>query len=151
LDDAIAVAFVNTARNALAHAETADEADIWRDTVSEIETKVDARAETEWATPEMVTVDPLQYTPPSPVSRNYGAPTVDRSVLQAKIHSAASPNGPTEPKNRYYPHNNPAEWAKDFGEKMSVTIAEVLDGMAEELAPAPVDLSPGNDPRNVKG
>lgn len=140
-DDAIAVAFVNTARNALTHAETADEADIWREAVSEIETKVDARAETEWATPEMVTVDPLQYTPPPPMSQDYEAPTVDRSVLQAKLHSAASPNGPTEPKNRYHPHSNPVEWAKDFGEKMSVAIADTLDGMAEELAPTPYDLS----------
>ena len=140
LDDAIAVAFVNTARNALAYAETADETEIWREAVSEIETKVDARAEAEWATPEMITVDPLQYTPP-PISQDYEAPTVDRSVLQAKFFSAASPNGATEPKNRYYPNQNPVEWAKDFGEKMSVAIAETLDGMAEELAPPPVDLS----------
>ncbi len=141
LDDAIAVAFVNTARNALAHAETSDEAEIWREAVSEIETKVDARAEAEWATPEMITVDPLQYTPPAPVATDFEAPTVDRSKLKAKIHSAASPNGPTEPKNRYHPHHNPVEWAQDFGEKMSVAIAETLDGMAEDLAPAPVDLS----------
>jgi len=47
-DDAIAVAFVNTTRNVLAHSETSDEAEIWREAVSEIETKVDARAESEW-------------------------------------------------------------------------------------------------------
>lgn len=140
-DDAIAVAFVNTARNALAHSETSNEAEIWREAVSEIETKVDARAEVEWATPEMITVDPLQYTPPPPMSQDYEAPTVDRSVLQAKLHSAASPNGPTDPKNRYHPHSNPVEWGKDFGERMSIAIADVLDGMAENLAPAPVDLS----------
>jgi len=92
-DDAIAVAFVNTARNALAHAESSDEAEIWREAVSEIETKVDARAETEWATPEMITVDQLQYTPPPAVPQDYEAFTVDRSVLQAKIYSAAGPWG----------------------------------------------------------
>lgn len=139
-DDAIAVAFVNTARNALAHAETSDEAEIWREAVSEIETKVDARAEAEWATPEMVTVDPLQYTPPAPVSTDYEAPTVDRSDLQEKIHSAAGPWG-SGPKNPHSPHNQPQPWAQDFAKKMSVAIAEALDGMAEELAPAPVDLS----------
>jgi len=107
-DDAIAVAFVNTSRNALAHAETSDEAEIWRQAVSEIESKVDARAEAEWATPEMITVDPLQYTPPAPVSTDYEAPTVDQSELKAKIHSAAGPWAPTSP-NQYSPAQNPQQ------------------------------------------
>jgi hypothetical protein len=139
-DDAIAVAFVNTARNALVHAETSDEAEIWREAVSEIETKVDARAEVEWATPEMITVDPLQYTPPAPVPTDYEAPTVDRSGLQAKIYSAAGPWGPTTP-NQHSPANNPQAWSQEFANKMSVAVAETLDGMAEVLAPAPIDLS----------
>lgn len=138
-DDAIAVAFVNSARNALAHSETADEADIWRQAVSEIETKVDARAEAEWATPETITVDPVQYTPPTPVATRYEAPTVDRSSLQANIHSAAGPWGPNKPNQ--YQSNQPQHWAKEFADKMSATIADALDELAEELAPAPVDLS----------
>lgn len=141
LDDAIAVAFVNTARNALAHAETSDEAEIWREAVSEIETKVDGRAEAEWATPEMITVDPLRYTPPAPVATDYEAPTVDRNAFHAKIDSATGPWSATEPKNKYYPHNQPQEWGQDFARKMSVAIAEALDGIAEKLAPAPVDFS----------
>ncbi|GAB7543761.1 GTPase-associated system all-helical protein GASH [Cupriavidus sp. 8B] len=139
-DDAIAVAFVNTARNALAHAETSDEAEIWREAVREIETKVDARAEAEWATPEMISVDPLQYTPPAPVSTEYEVPTVNQSELKAKIHSAAGPWGPTNP-NQHNTANNPQAWSQDFANKMSVAIGEALDGMAEKLAPAPVDLS----------
>lgn len=140
-DDAIAVAFVNTARNALAYSETADEAEIWREAVSEIETKVDARAEAEWATPEMITVEPLQYKPPAPVSTDHETPTVDREELQAKINSATGPWSSNEPKNSYYPHNQPQEWGQDFAKKMGVTIAEALDGMAEELVPTPIDLS----------
>ncbi len=139
-DDAIAVAFVNTARNALAYAETSDEAEVWREAVSEVETKVDVRAEAEWATPEMVTVDPLRYTPPSPVSAHYDAPTVDRKELQAKIYSAAGPWGPNNP-NQHQPQSNPQQWSNVFADKMSVIIAEALDGMAEEIAPVPVDLS----------
>lgn len=138
-DDAIAVAFVNTARNALAHSETSDEAEIWREAVCEIETKVDARAEAEWATPEMITVDPLQYTPPAPVSTDHEAPTVDQSALRANIFSAAGPWGPNNPNQ--FPSNQPQQWAPQFADKMSVAIAEALDGMAEELAPAPIDLS----------
>lgn len=139
-EDAIAVVFVNTARNALAHTETSDEAEIWREAVSEIETKVDARAEVEWATPETITVDPLQYTPPAPVSTDHEAPTANRAELQAKIHSAAGPWG-SDPKNPHSPHSHPQQWSLEFSNKMSVVIAEALDGMAEELAPASVDLS----------
>ncbi len=139
-DDAIAVAFVNTARNALAHAETSDEAQIWREAVNEIETKVDARAVAEWATPEMITVEPLHYTPPVPASKDYEAPTVDRSALKAKIHSAAGPWGPNSP-NQHAPSNSPQAWSQEFANRMSVTIAEELDRMASKLAPAPVDLS----------
>lgn len=131
-DDAIAVAFVNTARNALSHTETAGEAEIWREAVSEIETKVDARAEAEWATPEMVTVDPLQYTPPVPVANGHEVPTVDQTVLNARITSAASNINVNQ--TAHY-------WASSFATAMSSAIAEALDRMAEKLVPAPVDLS----------
>ncbi len=139
-DDAIAVAFVNSARNALAHAETADEAPIWREAVSEIETKVDARAETEWATPEMISVEPLKYTPPAPGKVEFEPPVVDRPTLTVKVHSAAGPWGANNP-NQHQPQHNPQAWSQEFATKMSVAIAETLDAMAEELAPAPADLS----------
>ncbi len=139
LDDAIAVAFVNTARNALAHTETSDEAEIWREAVSEIEMKVDARAEAEWATPETITVEPLQYTQPAPVSTNHEAPTVDQSMLRENIFSAAGPWGPNNPNQ--YQSSQPQQWAPQFADKMSVAIAEALDGIAGELIPAPIDLS----------
>ncbi|MGO4519011.1 GTPase-associated system all-helical protein GASH [Dyella sp. 2RAF44] len=140
LDDAIAVAFVNTARNALAYAETSDEAEIWREAVGEIETNVDARAEAEWATPEMITIDPLQYAPPARMSKDFVVPTVNQSDLKSKIYSAAGPWGPTNP-NPHQPGNNPQQWSQEFASRMSVAIAEALDGIAEELTPAPVDLS----------
>ena len=102
-DDAIAVAFVNTARNALAHAETADEAPIWSDAVCEIETIVDARAEAEWATPEMISVEPLKYTAPKASVAEFEAPKVDRSDLKGKILSAAGPWGTVTPNNQHSP------------------------------------------------
>jgi len=139
-DDAIAVAFVNAARNALAHAETADEAPIWREAISEIETKVDARAEVEWATPEMISVEPLKYTPPAPSEVEFEAPVVDQPALQEKIHSASGPWGANSP-NQYSPHNNPSAWSQEFANQMSVAIGQTIDAMAEELAPAPLDLS----------
>lgn len=139
-DDAIAVAFVNTARNALAHAETAHEAEIWRDAVAELENKVDARAEVEWATPEMIAVDPLQYTAPAAVPTQYKSHTVDRDALKAKIHSAVGPWGPSNP-NPHQPHNNPQPWTQELAVRLSAAIADEVDSMAEALEPAPMDLS----------
>lgn len=139
-DESISVAFVNTARNALAHAETADEAVVWREAVGEIEAKVDAHAEQEWATPEMITVDPLQYTPPAAVKLQYKVSTVDRATLQTSIHRSAGPwNG--NPSNQYSPSNQPQQWAASFAEHMTEVIGVQLDTLAKGLAPAPVDLS----------
>ena len=132
-DDAIAVAFVNTARNALAHAETADEAPIWREAVSEIETKVDARAEAEWATPDMISVEPLKYTAPKASAAEFGAPTIERSNLQAKILSAAGPGGAVAPTNRFWPHNDPQSWTQEFAKLMTSAIADAVDAVTEEL------------------
>lgn len=139
-DDAISVAFVNTARNALAHAETANEAVVWREAVGEIEGKVDARAEQEWATPEMITVEALEYTPPAAVALKYKVPTVDRDALQTSIHRSAGPwNG--DPSNQYSPNSSPQQWAASFAEHMTGVIGGQLDTLAKGLAPAPVDLS----------
>ncbi|KKA06768.1 hypothetical protein VP02_16335 [Pseudomonas ogarae] len=139
LDDAIAVAFINTARNVLPHTETSDEAEIWREAVSEIETKVDARAEAEWATPEMITVEPLQYAAPAPVAVDYEAPSVDRSTLRESVYSAAGPWGGNNPNPHQPSQNN--HWAPGFADRMTAAIADALNKMAEELAPVPVDLS----------
>lgn len=90
-DDAVAVAFVSTARNALSYSESSDEAPIWRAALAAIETKVDARAVAEWSTPEMITVGELQYTPPDAVAAKPKASTVDQAQLSAKIMNAAGP------------------------------------------------------------
>lgn len=139
-DDAIAVGFVNTARNALAHAETSDEADIWREAVGEIENKVDARAEAEWATPETITIDALNYSPPAVKSVEHETTKVDRAALKTNIHSAAGPWGSTNP-NPHQPGQNPQAWSQEFANKMSIAIAEVVDSAVEDIAPTPVDLS----------
>lgn len=131
-DDAIAVAFVNTARNAIAHAEISNEADIWREAVSEIETKVDARAEAEWATPEMIVVDPLQYTPPPPLGKEFEAPSIDPASFKPDTTSATQAIGHFQ---------QPQNWMPNVLNAYSDAVAEAINGMAEELAPAPVDLS----------
>ncbi len=140
-DDSIAVAFVNTARNALTYSESSSERPVWKAAVSEIETKVDARAESEWATPEMITVAPLSYTAPDSKELEQAAPVVDRESLIDKIHSASGPWGPLEANNTYQVHSQPQQWTKDFADMMAPTIADVIDDIAEKLTPEPVDLS----------
>lgn len=141
LDDAISVAFVNTARNALAQAETSDEEAVWREAVGEIEAKVDARAEAEWATPEMIEVEALKYAAPAATAQKMNVPAVNRDTLEASIHRATSPEGGGDSPNPYYPNNQPQRWASTFAEKMSALLADELENLGKGLAPAPVDLS----------
>lgn len=138
-DDAIAVAFVNTARNALPHASVADEADIWRTAVNEIETKVDARAEAEWETPEMISIKPLKYVPPNPKGVDHEVASINKEKLQTHIFSAAGPWGGGN-QNRYWVSNSPQEWGKDFAERMAAAIAEAVDAVTSQLAPPSVDI-----------
>lgn len=140
LDDAISVAFVNTARNALAQAETSNEEEVWREAVGEIETKVDARAEEEWATPEMIAVAALQYSPPVAVTASFKPIKVERSTLNTQMHAAAGPWGGTN-SNQYQPNHNPQHWSAEFASKMSVAVAQAIDSAIEGLQPAPIDLS----------
>lgn len=140
-DDSIAVAFVNTARNALTYSESSSEHSVWKSAVSEIETKVDARSETEWATPEMIKVSPLRYKASVPEVQRLKAPVVDRDDLKAKIHSAAGPWGSVEPKNSYQVHSQPQQWTKSFSDIMGPVIADAIDEIAAKLAPEPIDIS----------
>lgn len=130
-DDAIAVAFVNTARNALAHAETADEAPIWREAVSEIETKVDARAEAEWATPEMIAVKPLRYKTPDITIENRTIPVVDRANLKAKLQISFP----------FQHGHNTQGWVQEFSNLVSTAIGDAIDKFAEGTVPEPIDFS----------
>ena len=139
-DDAIAVAFVNTARNALAHAQVSNEAEIWRQAVSEIETKVDERAEAEWTTPGKISVPSMDYTPTSPEGGSVEMLAVDLETLKERITAASNPNGGTNP-NPYWVHQNPQQWGPAFAERLAMALAQPINTMAASLAAAPVDLS----------
>ena len=139
-EGSIAVAFVNTARNALAYSESSSESPVWKTAVSEIETKVDARAESEWATPEMITVAPLRYKGSAPEKQKHEIPVVDRADLTEKIHSAAGPWGSVAPPNPQQP-SQAQPWSRQFADRMGPAIADAIDKIAEELIPEPTDLS----------
>lgn len=140
-DDAIAVAFVNTVRNALAHAQVANEAEIWRQAVSEIETKVDERAEAEWTTPERISVPSMDYTPSSPEGGSIEKLEVDLETLKERINAATHPNGGGKNPNPHWVQNNPQQWGPAFAERLAMALAQPINTMAASLAAAPVDLS----------
>lgn len=140
--DAVAVAFVSTARNALAHSESSDEVPIWRGALAEIETKVDARAEAEWTTPEMITVGEMQYIPPSATAAKPKAYTVDSDELTAKIMNASGPWGNNSAdRNQYQAHSHPQQWVQEFSTRMSAILAAEFGGVVKALAPTPIDMS----------
>ena len=66
-NDAVAVAFVASARNMLPLMKVGEERGIWSDVVSEAERKIEERAETEWATPASITLPRIEIDPPPPV------------------------------------------------------------------------------------
>lgn len=64
-DDRVGVCFIASARNALPLLPVDNERDIWIGIVEQVERRVDARAEEEWATPETISVQPMKYQVPT--------------------------------------------------------------------------------------
>ena len=64
-NETVAAAFVVSARNVLPYMEVGGEREIWADIVDEIERKVEARSEREWATPASITVPDIRFESPS--------------------------------------------------------------------------------------
>ena len=139
-NDAIAVAFVNTARNALPYVESADERPIWVTAVEEIEQKVDACAEAVWATPETISIAPLVFSPPAPQKVKTEVPSFDVESLQKKALRAAqfSNSGGANP---HHIQNSPLPWAQEYSTRLSTAIGEEVDAVLEALKPEKIDLA----------
>lgn len=136
----IAIAFVNSARNVLPYTASIHEQPIWEEAVTEVENKVDTRAEAEWATPEMLTVQPLNYGAPEELCVETNNATLDYEVLYTKISQATGPwaDGDHNPHN---PNNQPHPWGQEFARRLSTAIVEVVDEALEESRPKPINLS----------
>ena len=83
-NDAVAVAFVASARNTLPFLEVGEEREIWSDIVSDVERKVEERAEAEWTTPASITLPQIKIDPPPPVEEG-GNPLEMNEKLLATI------------------------------------------------------------------
>lgn len=121
-DEKVGVAFVTSARNALPFMEAGNERAIWADVVADIERRVDARAESEWATPEAISVPALTFTPPGTIEIATSEVSINKAALAKKFEAAAGPNnasGQATSGNQYWPHNNPQAWVTEFGKHMA--------------------------------
>ena len=138
-DDRVGVSFVSSARNALPFIEAGNEQSIWADVVSEVEKRIDARAEREWATPSSITVPVVNFEVPSIAASKVKAAQVNRDQLKLKMRAAAgpqfnSPQGVTGTNgNPHWPQAN-GPWVAEFGERMGEAIAEVIESAADNTA-----------------
>lgn len=143
-DDKVGVAFVTSARNTLPFMEAGNERAIWADVVADIERRVDARAEAEWATPESISIPALTFSAPEAIEISTSQTKIDKAVLAQRIGAAAGPNnaaGQPTGGNPYWPHNQPQAWAGEFGPRMADAIGEALGALAKGFQFGPIDLS----------
>jgi hypothetical protein len=80
-NDSIGVAFVTSARNALPFTEAGYERAIWAEVFEDIEQRVDARAEAEWATPETIDVPAMTFQPPAAIEISTSQLSIDEAAL----------------------------------------------------------------------
>ncbi|KJS35248.1 MAG: hypothetical protein VR70_16245 [Rhodospirillaceae bacterium BRH_c57] len=139
-DEAIAVAFTNSARNMLPHMPLGSEGPVWLKAIEQIEDLVDARAEAEWMTPELIKLASMHYEAPADISIGGKTLVTNRDVLKSQILAAAGPNG--DDPNPYVASQQFQSWSKEFGTRMTTAVADSIDAVAKANKIAPVDLSP---------
>jgi hypothetical protein len=142
-DERIAIGFVSAARNVLPFMDVGSEREIWADVVTNVEARVDARAEEEWATPASIPVpeirinlDKMQITTQHQ--------KIDRNTLAKSLEAASGPqskagNAPTS-GNPQWP-NSGQPWSYEFVPRATAAIANAIDEATANVSVAPVDLN----------
>ena len=142
-EDSVGVSLVASARNALTFMEAGHERSIWSDVVADVEHRVDARAEAEWATPEAISVPAFTLPALDPITTTSTPTTINKANLASKIDAAVGPNnaaGQATSGNQYWPNQGQA-WSQQFAPKLTDLLAEALAAVAKDNGIAPVDLS----------
>ncbi|MEN5089085.1 GTPase-associated system all-helical protein GASH [Pseudomonas protegens] len=134
-DERVGVAFVTSARNALPFIEAGNEQKIWAEAVLEIESRVDARAEAEWATPESIHVPNMKYSAPSAIEISLAEVGVEADNLAQAL--AAATNAPANPHSN---RNDPHGWGTQFGRLAGDAIADSLNAVLEDLQFEPINI-----------
>lgn len=146
-DDRVGVCFVASARNALPLLPVDNERDIWIGIVEQVERRVDARAEEEWATPETISVPPMKYEVPTFTAPEVTIGEASASDLQAGMQAAAGPSyqspGQGAVATNGNPHwpNQPQPWVYEFGTRSGTAIASAIDAAMAEIAVSQPDLA----------
>ena len=131
-NDAVAVAFAASARNTLPLMEVGEEWEIWSDVVSEVERKIEERAEAEWATPASITLPEIKISPPSPVEMRVSGLKVDSSGLSESFQAAAGPRAQDPQRgafstegNPHFPNENEV-WVFEFGQRAASAVENAI-------------------------
>ena len=139
-DDRVGVCFVASARNALPLLPVDNERDVWIGIVEQVERRVDARAEEEWATPETISVQPMKYEVPTLAAPEITIGQASESDLQNGMTAAAGPTSQNPQRayvatssNQYWPHNNPQQWIYEFGMRSGTAIAGAINAAMAEI------------------
>jgi len=149
-NDAVAVAFVASARNTLPLMKVGEERGIWSDVVSEAERKIEERAEIEWATPASITLPQIKIDPPPPVEMRISTLKVDKNRLSKDFQAAAGPQIHDPQRrgtfstegNQYWPGQN-EQWAFEFGHRAASAVG---DAVTRAVKGASIE---GGDPRGM--
>ena len=141
-EERIGIAFAASARNVLPHMAAGDESAIWAAVVSDIERRLDTRAENDWSTPDSIHPPSVSYEPPKVVGGTAPSAKIDRNDLTKQIVAATGPNntaGQQTGGNPHWPNNQPQHWAHEFSTRLAVVIASALE--KSQVAVEPIDLS----------
>lgn len=147
-DDRVGVCFVASARNALPLLPVDNERDIWVGIVEQVERRVDARAEDEWATPDTISVQPMKYELPELEAPEVTIGKAPRADLKKGMLAAAGPHY-VDPQqghqvategNGHWPQQN-AHWVGEFGRRSSAAVADAIDSALSRIQVSQPELS----------
>ena len=147
-DDRVGVCFVASARNALPLLRAGNERNIWVEAVTQVERRVDARAEAEWATPELIVVPPMKYTLPKLAPPEMKVTQAKRSTLQRDMLAAAGPQYLDAPRgttvttggNPHFPQQS-QHWVGEYGNRSAAAIADAIDEVVAKIEVSQPDLA----------
>ncbi|MBO9575598.1 MAG: hypothetical protein J7494_07680 [Sphingobium sp.] len=147
-DDRVGVCFVASARNALPLLPVDNERDIWIGIVEQVERRVDARAEEEWATPESISVQPMKYEVPPLTAPEVTIGKASKSDLQTGMLAAAGPTYQQPQQgnvatngNQHWPQNQPQLWVYEFGTRSGTAIASAINAAMAGIEVSQPDLA----------
>ena len=127
--------------------EVGGEQEIWAGIVGEIETKVEARAESEWATPASIGVPEIEFNTPSAVEIRISSKKMGNNVLSQELQAAAGPMShvPNQGRgntggNPHWAHEHPQHWVYEFGTRMAEAVGEAINRATTNLSVEGVNL-----------